>query len=130
MVHSLKRMIQCAPNALEVSILLHCRPTCAYFTDYSDKHHFHQLEINFWDDRDFFDPSAVRRSEEYDDIDQAIERLEEIGEEMSFDELSRLSASMLAEHLRQFQETGSMVLEGVPSEADMLAQINDAFAST
>ena len=86
--------------------MLHCIPKCEYFTDDQGKQHFRQVRIKIWNDREYFDPTAVRRNEEYDDIDEAIARLDEFSDEPSFDMKSRLTSSLLANLLTQYKQSG------------------------
>ncbi len=105
--------------------MLHCRPRCQYTTDYQEKQHFLRVWFNIWDDRDSFDPEAVRRNEEYDDIDQAIARLDEIGNDASFDVISRQSSSMLANRLKQFKRGGSLNSRERQPREDLMASLNE-----
>lgn len=113
--------------------MLHCKPMCDYVvSDDGLRHRFRRLTINFWDDRDFFDSAAVRRFEEYDDLNEAIERLTTVSQEPSLDELSRLRASMLLQRLLEYQETGLIASpEGSSSlEATLRTTLRDALKVT
>lgn len=109
------------------SIMLHCKPTCEYSTDDEGKQHFRRVLLKIWDDRDYFDPAAVRRSEKYDDIDQAIDRLDEFNDEPSFDMKSRLTLSMLAKLLRSYKIDGVLRRPGKPTKDDLQATLDRAF---
>ena len=107
--------------------MLHCKPTCEYSTDDEGKQHFRRVLLKIWDDRDYFDPAAVRRSEEYGDIDQAIARLDEFSDEPSFDMKSSLTLSMLARLLRSYKIDGVLRRPGKPTKDDLQATLDRAF---
>lgn len=105
--------------------MLYCRPKLMYSTDDQGEHHFVRVWIKIWDNRDYFDPAAVRRNEEYEDVDQAIARLDEFGDEPSFDSASRHRSLMLADWLREYKREG--VLRPPvrnPEEDELLARFN------
>ena len=101
--------------------VLHCTPTCEYSTDDQGKQHLRRVRIKIWDDREYFDPAAVRRHEEYEDIEEAIERLVEFGDEPSFDAKSRISSSMLANLLMRYKRTGILRSAEDPPKVDLKA---------
>ncbi len=86
--------------------MLYCRPKWEYRTDDDGWRHFRKLRLKIWDDKDYFDPSAIRRNEEYEDIDEAIARLDEFIDEPSFDSVSRAVMSMFADLLRRHKKDG------------------------
>ena len=104
--------------------MLHCKPIYEYSTDDEGKRHFRRVLLKIWDDREYFDPAAIRRNEEYDDIDQAIARLDEFSDEPSFDLKSRLGSSTLAKWLRQYKQDGVLRLPERRPEEDLLARFN------
>ncbi len=105
--------------------MLHCRPKCEYFTDDEGKQHFRRVRIKIWDDREYFDPAAIRRQEEYEDIDEALARLDEFSDEPSFDTVSRHRLSMLAGWLREYKRDGVLRVPerrpGQPTKDDLQA---------
>ena len=107
--------------------MLYCRPTYEYFTDDEGNRHFRRVLLKIWDDRDYFDPAAIRRNEEYDDIDQAIARLDEFSDEPSFDLNSRLGFSTLAKWLREYKQDGVLRLPERRPKEEIIATLDRAF---
>ena len=107
--------------------MLYCEPKWQYFEDEQGKPRFRKLRLKIWDDKDYFDPVAVRRLEEYEDIEEAIARLDEFGAEPSFDRVSRTRASALAKRLRKFEQDGILPRLKGPSQEELQAALNRAF---
>ena len=104
--------------------MLYCRPRWEAFTDDDGWRHFRILRLKIWDDKDYFDPSAIRRNEEYEDIEEAIARLDEFSDEPSFDTESRAVMSMLADWLRRNERDGVLPPNKPRPKLDLLSGFN------
>ncbi len=107
--------------------MLYCKPKLEYSTDDQGKQHFVRVWLRIWDNRDYFDPAAIRRNEEYKDIDQAIARLDEFGDEPSFDTVSRHRLLMLADWLRKYKRDGTLRPPVRDSKDDLSTALDRVF---
>ena len=106
--------------------MLYCKPKYEYFTDDQGKQRFLRMLLKIWDHRDYFDPGAIRRQEEYEDIDEALARLDEFSDEPSFDPISRNRMSLLANRLRQYKRGGVLRSPKRTPNVDLSAIISKA----
>ena len=84
---------------------LHCVPRIQMEVDVRGREHFRNVWLNIWDDHHYDDPRAIRRREDYGDINLAHARLEDISNDKTFDKDSRAKAAVAIDQLLTFKES-------------------------